>query len=788
MRSPAMKPFCSALSFVLLFTWCALPFAQTPAVPSSPAEPAAGDPLKLADELARWFQALEAADHEAPRDTFDVQAVVDKLGREPAKLFEWVRDQTVWVPYRGVLRGAQGVLMDRLGNSLDRALLLCELLRRAGSEARLAHADLPAETAQELYTRLRSAWDRPLPQPSEASAGERETLLEKYAAQFQLDREKVHAFVDKLSQRQKVFAENVARRVADQVPALAEALGPPAGMPTGAAPELEAVRDHWWVQYRQGEAWTDLDPAEAEPAKVWAAAQQSLAPEELDPALYQSVQVRVLIETAAEGALRETEVLKHVLQPSKLFGQRVVLRHLPLDWPADLDLFQPEASQKLKSAVLAQNEWVPLLSIGSENILQSGFTESGEVDEHPSLSAEAKTGKAVSGVAGTVAGMFGPAEPQQAPKKPSVLTAEWIEYEVRGPSAATHPIRRDLFDLLGPAARASKDLSKLEVQDQSRLERGLALIGETDILALPCQLSEDFVDSLTTSSLLANREVLLSTLRSPSLGEAQALAETAAKVTRLPSALYSLALVRQSQSPSRGDVYLDRPDLLTSHTGLRLGPAGELRLTYAVDIVENGVTVRPEATLDTFRIRMQQGVLDTNAEALLMSDPAKLQGAAEALAASRTQGIPWLAVRSVQDAAWKEAQLPPDVRTRIEADLAAGFAVVVPQRLARAADRDLVGWWRVDPATGQTLGLGDQGWGAALVERAAVQKFVLVYAACAFGVLAANAAGTRSHPYWMAAILCAAGGAGSIATVETALTVRSAICLAIMAFGGGLGI
>jgi hypothetical protein len=63
--------------------------------------------------------------------------VVEQLGRDPQVLFEWVRDNTWWIPYRGVLRGPAGVLMDRLGNSLDRSLLLdSRLASHAAEEAR----------------------------------------------------------------------------------------------------------------------------------------------------------------------------------------------------------------------------------------------------------------------------------------------------------------------------------------------------------------------------------------------------------------------------------------------------------------------------------------------------------------------------------------------------------------------------------------------------------------------------------------------------------------------------
>lgn len=100
---------------------------------------------ELAQKMERLFDALEEAQKEIPRDTFDAavilhgqpEAGLEGVGTEVEKLFEWVRDNTYFVPYAGVLRGHKGTLMDRLGNSFDRSLLLGELLRLAGHEARL---------------------------------------------------------------------------------------------------------------------------------------------------------------------------------------------------------------------------------------------------------------------------------------------------------------------------------------------------------------------------------------------------------------------------------------------------------------------------------------------------------------------------------------------------------------------------------------------------------------------------------------------------------------------------
>ena len=87
-----------------------------------------------------------------------VSAIVEaQLGRDPARTFAWVRDHTYWIPNHGILRGAVGVLMDRQGDSLDRALLLATMLKDEAQTVRLAHGiDLRAAQAQALMFRLLS--------------------------------------------------------------------------------------------------------------------------------------------------------------------------------------------------------------------------------------------------------------------------------------------------------------------------------------------------------------------------------------------------------------------------------------------------------------------------------------------------------------------------------------------------------------------------------------------------------------------------------------------------------
>jgi hypothetical protein len=105
-------------------------------------------------EIDNSLRALADADREAPRDRWDPDYIVSTIGRDPRLLFEWVRDNTAWIPYRGELRGPVGVLMDREGNSFDRALTLATLLDKAGHTVRLVRGELTPKQALAMIPAL----------------------------------------------------------------------------------------------------------------------------------------------------------------------------------------------------------------------------------------------------------------------------------------------------------------------------------------------------------------------------------------------------------------------------------------------------------------------------------------------------------------------------------------------------------------------------------------------------------------------------------------------------------
>lgn len=680
-----------------------------------------------ADKVEQTIHEFEAVDRELPRDSFDPLAIVNQVGRDPGKLAAWVREQTSWVAYRGILRGPVGVLMDRLGNSLDRSLLLARLVQLSGMTSRLAHASLPEPIAKEILKQIKARQHNAATAP--AGPPNEDAAIDEYAKTHGLDAAEVRRNVAKLTAPYDRMAEDVAQRVAEQTPLLLRAIGgSPTSKPTD-NPELEALQDHWWVQYRSGAQWADLDPLVGQTAP--SAAQQNVDFDAatgrfpLDAALYHQVRVRIVSEQWKRGQLHESRVLDQPLRVAEVIGRRVTLGHLPADWPVDLDLLgDKDPSGRLRSAVMSQHEWVPLLKIGSESVIQQGFFDTGEIDPKPNLDAMAKLSKGVGAAASRVTDAFGGiGQPEaQKPTSPGILTAEWVEFEISSPGRPSRTVRRQVFDLIGSAARAHGLPEAPPVNDRIRFDRGVAVLGTTEILPLGCRLSPEFVQHLAIANLLENRAPIVELLRGGGTDTKKAM-DQIGKLSPLPAPLYNWALARTAWSPHRDEVYLDQPNLVCLGRHILSDERDQTTARAILDIIANPVAVRPGLDADPFVVRLEQGVVDTNVEAVVPRQQSPPVNASEFFARATAQASKWMTLRPGGDnSGWSDLKVSTDVRAGIERDLANGYTVVAAQGPIEISGRPAYGWWRVDPNSGQTLGMNEFG-GASMVEYAAILAF-----------------------------------------------------------------
>ncbi|HEX8915822.1 MAG TPA: transglutaminase domain-containing protein, partial [Humisphaera sp.] len=597
----------AAVSLSLAVAMTGAPAALAQPKPAAVGNGAANPAVAVSkQQVADAYAALDAAIKALPADSFDPQAVAERVGQDPQKLFEWVRDQTYYAPYAGALRGPTGVLADRVGSSLDRALLLAELMRSSGFEVRLARGT-PADPAKV------AAAARPIPANwLDAARAADDAAAPAASPELKADQEAIAAASKAALAKATAHADAVLKATA------------PAAKPAAAV--AAAPADHWWVQVKRDGKWVDADPT-AQDAKLGDkladAAETLPAPADdgklagLPAAQVHAVDLKVVVERLENGKLAEASPLTLTVKPAELQGKRIVFTHLPVAWK--LPGTAP-AAQRAK-ALAETTEFVPVLYVGGAASANDAVTDAGQLNERPDLDRTAGMGKAAGNTFGGLGGGLSGGDGGQAAK--GVWTAEWVEVTVRAPGRPAKTIRREVFDLIGPAARAAAPVVGPKVDEAVRLDRALALTGETDVLVLGSQATPEYVAHAYASALMKVKRQALAAADGPKDPKAAAaksagnnrISQTIGTDVRklTPSPLWGVATGRAAASPAAGDVYLDSPNVFCLTRRARAGAGGSLVTLVRTDLAVNDVAVRGGA--DAFAARVRQGVADTVVEA-----------------------------------------------------------------------------------------------------------------------------------------------------------------------------
>lgn len=717
------------------------------ALPTDSGVPADLDASALAAILEDMATALDAQAASLPQTGSDPAAVLAEAGTSIAALTGWVGREVALVPYRGTLRGARGALMDRHGNSLDRALLLAGLLTSAGHEVRLAHTLLEMPAARLLLATV-AAPPADSAQPAGTTALADKLVDAAGPLAGALQAELAAATEEALAQR-----ASVAARTADLAPvllALADRVPPPVGEP-GAT----ALADHWWVQVREGEAWIDADPSAAIVGTL--SPRETLAPADVPETLQHAVTLRLVIEFWDNGSLRTAPVFTHRLTPAGLIDRPVVLRQVPVSAPslAALAAAGGDSAAAMLTAATEAWVWQPVLQVGDEIVTDRLFTMAGEVlpAGRETLSELGLSGQIFGDVTGStddaVFALGGtplaPAPPDEANAAVRV-SAEWLEVEITPPDAAPEIHRRTVFDLIGAAARSTGTVAAPILTAEARLARALALLQEADVSVVAGSGSGD-----ASRIRLARDSARLLRAIAAALGSGADWTELAAgDLPRLPLPLYGLAALRFADP----GIWLDRPNVVLSWSGLSWsGLAGaDLRPFQRFDIVANRVAV---AAPDAFAARLAQGVRDTVAEDVL-AGPGPTGNTAALHDIDRAAGRAWVRLAPNDAAALASLALPADAVAAIAADLARGAQVVAPPAPVDTAAGPQVAWWRIDP-DGTTLGMAPTG-GQAMTENGFLIAQGTQFGLCFF--MLGRALGGGDAGGAAAGAICASGALG----------------------------
>jgi len=645
------------------------PDPSRPVVAGSTPTQANGQAASTTEDVATLLQKIEVSQAKMPRDRFDPAVIVAGASGDPAKLMAWVRDNTRLVSYAGSLRGALGVLMDRNGNSLDRSVLLVRLLALARFDARIVSAKLSGAESAKLLAGSPNPFPAAPPE-DDARAKQRRDLKEE------------------------------ASRISKMI--LGEA-GPLSLASAGANESM-----HYWVQFNDGKAWADLDPTLASPRQ--SRAQPEGNPLALDPSthgiarssgLLHSVNMSLLVERWEAGKLIESPLLSVPFDSSKEPLGSVTLTFVPVEKKKAVP--RPFATgAELRTKLSRETAWAPIIAEGSGGgRVARMFDDAGVVGDLP------KGNVAPSAVGGVFGSFMGGADDKA--NAATVLTAVIADYQISTPGKPTRHVRRFIFDSIGPEARrrtSMEAIPKPAWTDQQRLDRGVELAAQNDTLILFAGLpSELYIYRFAQRAIEAKAATIKASQGPVDDATAERVADGISFRTlelysaSRDSSIHPELVIAEPQIVRRVIRYLPN----TNAKALDVQVIGDLawnRLSTATGLVA-------ATTASTI---VDQGVLDTLLEHVIVfrGTPALPGQTTSALfAEAARQGIGTIGLRDPNDAAL--ANYPISTREMMRMDLQAGQCVIAPSKPVLVDGQPRLGWWRVDPASAQTVGEMDTG-------------------------------------------------------------------------------
>jgi hypothetical protein len=708
--------------------------------------------------LESYFRATRMALRDGPRDRFAIDAAAELAGKKPAEILAWVQRETDWVPYEGVLRGATGVLMDRLGNDWDRALLVAALCEQVEMKVRLATAPWTEEALVELEGRL-DVGVAPMPEAAGLNA-------EKFAKDARLPGTAFESTTASLRWQREEASKRMAALVGTATQELLAALDvPEPGTDQEATHHRPSPGElHVWVQVETGEGWLDLDPIvrEGRPGESPLTAANTLAPTEIDGALYHRLTLRAVAE-GWTGTKREEHVLVELpLRWMDTVGESIDFAVAPIS--SKPTIAGARGSEDLtsyyKGLAKAETEWLPTFVFMGVPTSKMSVRCDGSANASPQTST---TGQAVGRAADAIGGL---GKAGGGKREEFGYTAQWIELVSEGPELAPTVERRVIFDNVGEAARESggerPDLDRADV-----LARNSRLLGSSHLLPLACDVSEQYISRLALYTLWLQKDFFERTANRQAM-PAKELEAVLTELETFDALLWGMARSRQSWNPTLAS-YVSRGNLVIHHELPRLSETGELLSESGLDIVWN-TRAGFDASANSFEQRLREGVIDTAAESVLI-EAMKPEGKhSPSLAGFRGE---LRAVRKPESLKEATVGWPVDVAARMARDLEEGAVLVLPIMEVEGLNEWELAYWRVNPESGVCLGIGGQGWGAAVSSEMTERMVLQVFWISTIGNLAAFGK-------------CMAGAADNAA--QQACT-RSALCnsILILASLGSLG-
>ena len=608
--------------------------------------------------------------------------MVDRLDFETELIIEFVQHQTAYQPYQGALRGVAGTLQATAGNSLDQSILLASLLKSAGFDARVVMATLNNEDALRLL--------------QQTGAGKPNMSL----SYLQSSMSDAFPEVGKPAQARDLQTTQAYQTAQSQEKLLLEAL---AAKGVSLAPRditnqwLLDAREYFWVQHRDGasDGWQDAHPAFGDAAPPTAMTPQEVFADSIPPRYHHTFSISAWMEQNVSGKITKHRLMSPWSAPvANLNGVAIRYRNAP-------DGLKLQSATDLEKAVADTDILTPLLN-GAQAPGARAFDLKGR-----SIDPFALSGGPAAGIFKTVGDkMLAATEGVQGNEdgEPTMaLHSMWLEFSLTTPSGTEQTHRRYLVP---PRSDYSGDAQALIWPLMTNHVYMLSVGGQPlDFLAdryLDTAIQDmDWMDAMIHKTFEPDAGTPL-----PS---------------ELPEDFSSLTQYWLMERHPKLDpdviAYRSVPGLM----GLRRGFRDADTAFAGVDIVWNAiehVKVSDSGLSQVPRASLSRGVWETALESVpvkaLGAEPGAVASTSHVFELASQQGVPTQVILPGQDATPVLSTLDEQARQFMKDDLQQGYAIVTTDRIPDGAS--MAAWWRVNPATGETLGMTGDGYGQESVE------------------------------------------------------------------------
>jgi len=660
---------------------------------------------------SRQYEALSAYAGELrgaiDKAALDRSAMLDRLGFEAENIVAFVKTKVGFEQYQGALRGAEGTFLSRAGNALDKSILLAEMLKDAGFDARINRGRLSTSQAQRLVSQIGLPIEAA---EQEADTARVEEIVQRYSSELGVKLQSFETLKDGVEKQAQ--DESYGIRARSQAKWLKEILDKNAirlGEAGGADELVDEARDYFWVDYRIEERsnWIAAHPAFHEGGGLDAIRPLTTYEGFIPAELQHRFRMQIYVQRNALGRVVSQALMDPWERPAANLARRPLTFHLvsaslnaqlgrrditwhEIDAPeSQSDIFLPIFDgQPLKNAFDLNGNVVPLEEAASAF---AGVFASVSDKINSATGALARLGKMESG---------------PRPERAAFLQSVKIVYTLIAPGGSETRYERVVYERGSESGRSARE---------DKLEQYRALTRKFSLMVETANVSDAFVVDQYLEGISRQREVAAT---AASIFESRRSTGNGPMDLRWEGHVPLFGLFDRGASDYYA--YRSQPYVVVHHETLPF--AGVVR--EGIDIVQNpsrafafkgGVaTLDPESNLG-------KGVWETVIEAapFEQSGVGAVTSTWSVFERMRVANAEVMVLRRSDMRRLEDLGISEATKVAVAQDLTRGRVVVLPKVAAQSRE-DYFAWWSIDPSTGSTLGKNGFGEGAAGTEYKAI--------------------------------------------------------------------